>query len=73
MKKLNSADNLISGLQVVLSKHRSSFTDEEVELLKACIERFEKAKEVNNSFISPDLIIDSVRLFIKVFSLFDDF
>ena len=69
----DSVTSLIAGLQAVLSKHRSSFTDEEVELLNTCIEQFKKSKEIGNSLISPDFIVDTIRLFLKIFSLFDDF
>lgn len=69
----NSVSDLISGLQVVLSKHRSSFTDEEIKLLEACIERLRQSqRDDGDDSFPPVLFVDAINVFLKVFTLIGD-
>lgn len=69
----DSVNGLIGGIQAILSKHRSSFTDEDVKLLNACIERLKESENGDDSSLPPpDIIADSIFLILKVFTLIEE-
>ncbi len=73
MINVNTIDRLILGIESIVSKSRSSLSDEEVSLLNDCISFLETAKSVNdlNNPMTTE-IVSQVLMILMQFLLSDD-
>ena len=67
--KMDSLDSLISGIRTIISKNRSSFTDEEVDLLNACVIRLEEVKKIKADSFFLNTLIEVIEIIAKIFSI----
>ncbi len=72
MKKLKNSDELIQGIEFILSKDRYSLTNEEVALLKDCILKLQETEKICNKEDRLNQILQIVSLLFQFFSLFKD-
>jgi len=69
-KKFKAIDDLILGIEFIISKDRGSLSNEDVVLLKKCCAEllgFRKLK-LRKSVIPKELIADTISIILKVFS-----
>jgi hypothetical protein len=70
-QSFKSNDDLIQGIEIILSNYRCSFSDEEQVLLKDCVNRLQ------DSNLKPDLqgrVTESVKvveILIRIFSIYE--
>lgn len=65
-------DRLIQGINTIISKDRSSLSDEEVDLLKECLEVLNICKEYKEP-IPLEQILRIIELLTQFFSLTEKF
>ena len=68
--EFKTIDDLIQGIELIISKDRGSLSNEDVVLLKRCCDKLLEFRELKlqKSGIPRELIADSISIILKVFS-----
>jgi hypothetical protein len=66
-----SADELIQGIKLILSKNRCSFSDDERVLLNDCVKVLEQSKTETDEGIRVQKTVKVLSLIIRVFTVLD--
>ena len=69
-KDFKTIDDLILGVELIVSKNRGSLSNDDVVLLNSCNAKLKEFKkfEKRNSGIPNELIADIISIILKVFS-----
>jgi hypothetical protein len=70
-QSFKSADDLIQGIQIILSNYRCSFSEEERVLLNDCINRLEQLKSEPDLKSRMQATVNVVSTVIRIFSIID--
>lgn len=72
-KKQKNLDDLIEGVKAVLSKDRSSFTDEEFVLSNQCLNYLQEAQCINQQTNEVDigLVSKAVEILVRLFVMIE--